>query len=304
MKSSTFIVKDGLEVPIYVYLWEPEDNPRAIVHLIHGMAEHAARYERVAMELTKIGCVCIADDHHGHGKSVSSIEEAGKLPGNYLDIVNSVHLVTETAKEKFPNLPVFVVGHSWGSFLSQYYIQNWGNELKGCILSGTSGSQPMLGLSRFLAKTICKFKGKDSPAKLLDKFAFGAFAKVFKPPRTDFDWLSRDNDEVDKYIEDPFCGFLCSNGYFLELMNLLTDVWNPEHEKQIPVDLPIFFIAGELDPVSTQTTTIKQIIDRYELNGIQDISSKFYPEARHEVFNETNREEVLKDVSNWIADHL
>lgn len=304
MKTSTFTVKDHLGIENHVYLWEPETDPKALVHFLHGMAEHGARYERVAEKLTELGCVCIADDHHGHGKTAISMENLGQLPGTYKDLVHAIHLVSLKAKEKFPNLPFFLIGHSWGSLIGQYYIQNWGKEVSACVLSGTSGGQPLLGVSRFLAKSISLFRGKNRAAKLLDKFAFGAFAKEFDPRRTDFDWLSRDNNEVDKYIADPMCGYVCSNGFFVELMSLLQDIWNPAHEMQIPLDLPIYMIAGENDPVSNKTQTIKNLIDRYELLGIQDLSHKFYPEARHEVFNETNRDEVIEDLAIWIQEHL
>lgn len=300
MKKTRIILKDDLNVDINVYIWEPENQPKAIIHFLHGMQEHGERYELVAKNFTERRILCIADDHHGHGESVSNPSYLGIIPGTYKDIVNAIHLVTIKVKEKFPNIPVFLLGHSWGSFLSQYYIQHWGHELDGCILSATTGRQPIIRIAKVIAKVISLFKGKDKPAKFLHNLVFGSYNNNFKPTRTNVDWLTRDIDIIDKYIVDPKSGFICSNKFYVQMTNLFIDIWNKQNENKIPKELPILFIAGTLDPLSEQTKGTIKLMKRYQKLGLSKLTHKLYPDGRHEILNEINRDEVYEDIISWI----
>ena len=307
MQSTTFYFKDKDGVEIFVYKWQPEGvSIKGIVQIAHGMAEHALRYERVAEHLTKAGYICYANDHRGHGKTAGDLEKTGYLgPGGWDSTVRDLKELTDYIKKENPNIPVFFLGHSWGSLMGQDYIQQWGNEIKGAILSGTNGTQSKLLL--FMGMLIAKSQLKKRPEKRnekLDQMTFGAYNKPYEPAETKFQWLSRDQDEVNKYVEDPYCGFVCSTSFFVEILKGLKKIWKKENELKIPKDLPILIMAGEKDPTNNMAKNLKVLIKRYKKYGIQDITEKIYKDARHEVFNEINREEVFQDLIKWLDEHL
>jgi len=307
MQSSTFTFKDKDGIEIFVYKWQPEGVPKAAVQIAHGMAEHALRYERVAEHLTQAGYICYANDHRGHGKTAGDLEKTGSLgQGGWDSTVEDLKELTDYIKKENPNIPFFFLGHSWGSLMGQDYIQQWGNEIKGVILSGTNGSQSKLLL--FLGMLIAKSQLKKGPEKRnekLDNMTFGAFNKPYEPnAETKFQWLSRDQDEVNKYVEDPFCGFVCTTSYFVEVLKGLKKIWKKENELKIPKDLPILIIAGEKDPSSNMGKALDILIKRYEKYGIKNITKKIYKDARHEVFNEINRDEVFQDLIEWLDGHI
>ncbi len=299
MKHETFTFKDGLGEDIYGYRWEPEGKPIGIVQFIHGMTEHAGRYEELAKILTAQGYLCIAEDHHGHGYTAPTTNKLGILPSDWKEIANDIHAVSKIVKKEYPDLELFIIGNSWGSYLAQYYIEKWGSEISGCILVGTSGAQPNLKFIRFFSTMMSFFK-KDSPGKFLAKRLFGIYNQHFKPIKTDFDWFSSDSKEVDKFIKDPRTGFIPSNGFFRELAKLLLYIWDTKNERKIPKNLPIYIMAGKEDSVSFGTHLISPLIKRYEDYGIKDVSWKYYSDARHDIFHELNRKEVFEDLLKWI----
>ncbi|MHA1282308.1 MAG: lysophospholipase [Promethearchaeota archaeon] len=315
MKSSTFYYKDQDGIDIFVYKWEPDSSPIAAVQISHGMAEHAKRYEHVAEALTNEGFIVYADDHRGHGMTAGDLTEAtlegnaGVLgPNGWEGTVNAIHELTKIIKKENPDLPVFYLGHSWGSLLGQDYIQRWGNELKGCILSGTTGksNKLLLKMGKLIAKKQLKKLGPTKPSETMDKLTFGAYNKPWnnEPDATGFEWLSRDKNEVKKYVDDPWCGFVCPASFYLEMLKGLEKIWKKENEMKIPKDLPIYIFAGTEDPVSRGTKDIMPLIKRYKSYGIKDITYKFYEGGRHEMFNEINKDEVIKDVIDWLKSHL
>jgi alpha-beta hydrolase superfamily lysophospholipase len=308
LKSTTFTFLDQEGVNIFVYKWAPaEGKVKGAIQIAHGMAEHAARYERFATALTQAGFVVYANDHRGHGKTAGSLDKAGIYAekDGFKLVVENMHQLTGTIKKENPGLPIFLFGHSMGSFLSQGYISLYANELKGCILSGSAGpGGALVSIGHFIATIISLISGRNQKSKLLDTMSFGAFNNAFKPNRTAFDWLSRENAEVDKYINDPWCGFVCTAGFFADLTAGLLWIHKATTMKQIPTSLPIYFVAGAKDPVGAETKSISDLISIYQKNGIKDIQSKFYPNARHEILNETNKEEVTTDIINWLNGHL
>ncbi len=203
MKKDTFSFKaaDGLQ--IFTYRWKPDNTAdiKGAIQIAHGMAEHAARYERFADALTKAGYVVYANDHRGHGKTAGSVEKLGYFADEmgWEKVVVDMHTLTGIIKKENPKKPVFLFAHSMGSFLSRYYSMHYGSELSGFVISGTAGDPGALGKVGMLVALIeAKIRGKKAQSKLLDKLSFGAFNNAFKPNRTAFDWLSRDNAEVDK----------------------------------------------------------------------------------------------------------
>ncbi len=307
MKSSTFTFKDHDGIEIFVYKWAPEGNAKAVVQIAHGMVEHAARYARLSENLTQAGYVVYANDHRGHGKTAKDLDKKGQIgPGGMESMVKDLKQLTDIIKKENLGLPVFLLGHSMGSFFSQAYIQQYGKELKGVILSGTNGhmSKLILTLGLMIAKGDVKKLGPNAPGVKMDKQSFGSYNKAFKPAKTKFDWLSRDEAEVQKYINDPWCGFVCPTSFYVELLTILSNIWKKTGEVNIPKDLPVYMFSGSMDPVGANTKGVVALFKRYQKLGIKDVTKKFYEGGRHESFNEINRDEVTKDIIAWLNAHV
>ena len=207
MHSEQFTLKTEDHVELYIYEWLPDDEPWAVVQIAHGMVEHSKRYERFADALTAKGIAVYANDHRGHGKTVKTEEEKGHFAdeNGWLKVANDLKLVTDKIKQKHPDLPIVLFGHSIGSFLSRLYAQRYGAVLSGLILSGTGSDPGFMGsLGLMIAKRELRKKGRRVKSELMNKLIFGGYNRAFKPVRTPFDWLSRDEEEVDKYIQDGF----------------------------------------------------------------------------------------------------
>ncbi len=307
MPASTFYfhAKDGHQ--IHTKKWTEATPLKAVVQIAHGMAEHIERYDAFANELVRHGIYVYGNDHRGHG-------ETGKASGapkyfsdenGFEKVVSDMYELTNLIRHEQGNVPIFLFGHSMGSFLARRYIQLYGNEISGVILSGTGGDPGFLGkIGRAVAKWECKRKGRTSPSPLLDKLSFGNFNKAFHPVRTQFDWLTRDKTEVDKYVEDPFCGGIFTAGFFHDLLVGLKIINNKKNIQLVPASLPIYLFSGSKDPVGNNTKGVQQVFNTFHKAGIQDITIKFYEDGRHEMLNETNRKEVYKDIINWIEARL
>jgi alpha-beta hydrolase superfamily lysophospholipase len=306
MKSSTFSYVDADGVTIFAYKWLPENGlPKAIVQISHGMQEHAGRYERFAAFLTGAGYGVYANDHRGHGKTALGADMQGRLgPGGWNGAVMALKRLNEIIKREYPGLPVFLLGHSWGSFLAQNFIERWGSELQGVLLSGTHGADPMVGLGVLLARLDVRMRGPFASGGILEQMSVGGLNKAFEPARTPKDWLNRDESEVDRYIADPYCGRPFPNGFYRDLAELLSKTWKPESERRVPKGLPIYLFAGTKDPVGKFTKTVVALAHRYKRYGIEDVTCKFYEGARHETLNETNRLEVMNDILSWLDSRL
>ncbi len=308
MKCDTFTYKAADGTRIFAYRWAPgsKDNIKAALQIAHGMAEHGARYERFAGELVKAGYAVYVNDHRGHGKTAGSLENVGffaEVEG-WNKVVDDMHVLTAIIKKENPKVPVFLLGHSMGSFLSRNYAMLHGGDIKGLILSGTAGDPGLLGkVGLFVAKREAARKGKKTKSPLLDKLSFGAYNKAFKPNRTKFDWLSRDNAEVDKYVADPYCGDVFSAGFFCDLVSGLAFISDNGNVAKIPRELPIYLFSGSMDPVGAKTKGVLQVYNSLVKAGIRDVTYKFYQDGRHEMLNETNRDEVFKDVIAWLNQH-
>ncbi|ABB14808.1 alpha/beta hydrolase [Carboxydothermus hydrogenoformans] len=304
MGSFNFLFKasDGQE--IYCYRWVPdkEQKLRAIVYIAHGMAETAARYERFALALTKEGYLVFAHDHRGHGKTAKSIEEIGYLgPDGFNRMVQDMKELIDFVKNENRELPIILFGHSMGSFLAQRYISLYGESINGVILSGTSCDPgPIVNLGIFLAKKEVEKYGPKHRSVRLTKLSFGNYNKKFKPNRTEFDWLSRDAEEVDKYINDPYCGGVFTASFYYDFLRGLKETFRRENLAKIPKELPIFIFSGDMDPVGNMGRGVLKLIKTYEKLGLKNVAYKLYPGGRHEMLNEINREEVVGDIINWL----
>lgn len=305
-QKSTFTFTDPDGFKNFVYKWAPEDSipVHGAVQIAHGAAEHALRYERFAEFLNQHGFVVFANDHRGHWMTAGTLDKAGICgEDGWFGIVKDARQLSEIIKEQYPDVPFFLFGHSMGSMIAQDYIQRWGDQLDGVILSGSVGGLgDNVDQTVALAEKMVQEQGSDVPSAVFGQM-FAGFNEPFEPGKTGFEWLSRDVDEVQKYVVDPWCGFPFTNGMTLEFLKGAIKIWSPENEAKIPNDLPMLVFSGALDPVGGNTLGVKALVDRYTENGVEEITLKFYEGGRHEMLNEINRDEVHQDVLDWLVAH-
>jgi len=291
----TFKDADGVEISYR--RWLPEGDARAIVQIAHGACEHSLRYERFATFLTGRGYAVYANDHRGHGVTAQATGVGKAGPRGWEGMVDDLREFGGVARADLGELPLVLFGHSMGSFLSQIFAQRYGSEIDGLVLSGSSGGMEGLDESIGALKAFVDGGAAEEPVPVL-----GPLNADFEPARTPSDWLSRDEAEVDKYEADPMCGSRAplTVGFVLDMLEHGKDAWAPAAEGRIPKQLPILFITGEADPVSQRGKTVHELSDRYRAAGIADVTALFYPDARHELLNEINRDEVQADVAAWL----
>lgn len=305
MKISNFTFKGEEDTDIYVYKYEPieKENINGIIQISHGMSEEAGRYKRFANYLTDNGYIVYINDHRGHGKSAENINRIGILAqkDGIHCIVKDLNKLTKIIKTENNGLPIFLFSHSMGSFAAQKYIIDYSEDIDGVILSGTNGLHGIeVDLGFLVAKVMSKIQGREKKAYLIDKLAFGGFNKKFKPNKSEFDWLSRDFKEVEKYIENEYCGVVFSNGYFYDLFKLFKEIRNTNNLKKINSKLPIYIFAGDKDPVGKFGKGVTKLYENYKKVGIENVEFKLYSGGRHEMLNEINKDEVINDTINWI----
>lgn len=306
MESSTLAISAADGTSLNTYRWLPDGPPRAIVQIAHGMAEHAARYARFAEALTGAGYAVYANDHRGHG-GTGSRDDHGYFADRdgFATVVGDLGSVTEFAQAEHPGLPVVLIGHSMGSFLSRAYAAQHGSRLAGLVLSGTAGDPgPLAAVGKRVAATQARLRGRRHTSTLMDKLTFGQYNNAFKPNRTDFDWLSRDDAEVDAYVADPLSGNVFTAGFYSDLIGGLQQVNRQAAFTAVPTDLPILVISGDRDPVGDDGKGPRQVADRYSAAGVTDVTAVIYPEGRHEMLNETNRDEVVAGILDWLDTRL
>ena len=296
-----------IEIPradhtIFVRVWRPEAPPKAVVQVVHGLGEHSGRYARFAEALVGAGYAVYAHDHRGHGERCPPADLGFFAEsGGWRKLLDDIDAVARRASADFPGLKRVFFGHSMGSFLGQTYIAEHGAELAAAILSGTSGPPPTI---LALGKRVVAFErwrqGPRGKSGLVQALLFGEQNKPFKPARTAFDWLSRDPAEVDKYVADPLCGFPLTNQLAADLVGALGDLASPALSARIPKTLPIYVVSGSADPVGAK---IQGLLDVYRAAGL-DVTAKIYKDGRHEMLNETNRDEVTRDLISWLDARL
>ena len=315
---------------VFVHAWTPDaaradamrahavpvDAVRAVVVVAHGMAEHGARYARFGEALSARGYAVYAPDHRGHGRTAGSDDRLGWAGADgWNGMVRDLERLLDLARAAHPGAPLVLFGHSMGSVLAQRVAQRRGGELAGLILSGTMSAAPGLPLAIAAASALALGPGARKPSPLL-KQRFAEFNRPFAASAagaadgaaatdpTGFEWLSRDEAEVRKYADDPWCGFAFSNRLTLDMLRGYGDVWKPANEACLPKELPVLLFAGERDPVGDQTAAVRALAERYRALGLRDVQTAFYPDARHETLNETNRDEVVRDVLAWLDDQF
>ena len=301
MKSSDFEVTTVDGATLFVHGWVV-DQPKAIVQVLHGMAEHGARYGRLAEALANGGYCTYAHDHRGHGRSIAE----GGRPGHKADsdgwnrIVEDAHGVNREIARRHPGLPIIVLGHSMGSVVLQQLLFEHPNDMIAAALSGSNGKPPPIAsLGKWVARIERLRVGRRNPSPILQKLTFDEYNKAFAPNRTEFDWLSRDPEEVDKYVQDPLCGFAVSTQVWIDMLAALDRIAKPSNIAKVPKGMPLYLFAGGRDPVGDFGKGMKNLYDAYKRAAIFDVRLKLYPNGRHEMLNETNRQEVVDDFIAW-----
>jgi alpha-beta hydrolase superfamily lysophospholipase len=275
---------------IATYSWDTATKPPlGVVQIAHGIAEHALRYDRLAQALTNAGWLVYANDHRGHGKSVSDSVPLGSFgEAGWPALVQDVVAFSTQLQALHPELPLFLLGHSMGSFASQEVLLDHSALYKGVILSGSTALD-------VLAQGLAASAG-DGPVELT------AFNAGFEN-RTGYEWLSRDEAEVDKYVADPLSGFDLADDTIPQLFASAPRLGDPDALSKIVSSLPILIVSGQDDPVSGGGQLVEILAQRYKDAGVKDVTLRLFPGARHEIFNETNRHEITEYVIGWLAGH-
>lgn len=288
---------DGHDIPLQI--WRPDGKPTRALQIVHGLGEHAGRYQRFAEAAAARGMVVYCHDHRGHGEHA---DQHGYFAGKngWATVVADVHAVFREIREQYPDLPVVLLGHSMGSYISQSFLMRNSPEVAALILSASTWpSRIKLAFARVLARFESWRLDRHRSSKLLDSLGFASFNKPFRPARTELDWLTRDAAEVDKYIADPLCGGPYTTSLWLDLTAGLAEITSDTALRRIDASLPILITGGEADPVGGDKGMTK-LLQHYAQTGHQRLRVKIYPDARHEMLNETNRDEVSGDWLDWI----
>lgn len=284
---------------LFGYFWKSE-NPIANVIIITGMEEHSLRYDDFATYLNKEGFNVYCIDHFGQGENVHpDMKNRGVWPkSGYRKMVKAVDKLV--AKIRITCKPLFIFAHSMGSFMAQEYIQRYTHHVSKVVLCGTGAQNPVAGIGYQLARLVCLFKGRNKKAVLLDKLMFGSFNSGIENPKTKYDWLSYNEENVAKYIEDPLCGFGPNNGFCLEFLKGLKRLYRKKFLQRIRKDMDILIISGKDDPVSKFGKDIKRLEEMYKSYNIKNVNSIIYENMRHEILNEDDKEKVYQDVVKFL----
>ncbi len=304
----TFPSSDGVHT-IWGTLWLPDGQPpRAVVQIVHGVAEYVERYEAFARYLTRQGYAVCGEDHLGHGRTGQQGERMGYFgtEHGWDTVVADVRQLRVQMGERFPGLPYFLLGHSMGSFLARTYLCRYPGTVDGCILSGT-GQEPraVVRSGWLVASLLCKMKGPQWVSGLVYNLSLGRYNRKFRPNRTPADWICRDEEVVDCYLRDPLCTFRPTVGMFRDMLGGLLEISRPDSLEKMDRATPIYLFSGTQDPVGGDGLSgVHWVYQRFRRCGVEDVRLKEYPGGRHEMLNECNRDEVYRDVLDWLEEHL
>jgi alpha-beta hydrolase superfamily lysophospholipase len=284
-------------------MWAPEGKSRGLVHIIHGMAEHSARYGRLADALVQAGWSVIAHDQRGHGETARTTSDLGFFApdGGWDKVVDDVVRIREAGRSRASSGPVVLLGHSMGSYVAQSAVLRHGG-VEALVLTGTTLNQgPLVSAGRRIARFERWRVGPRSTSWLLTRLSFGQFARTIPSRTTDFDWLSRDPAEVKRYIDDPLCGFDATTQLWIDLLDAFKELADPVRISRIPADLPILVMCGSADPVNEQGRGFRALQALYERCGLRHATFVLDDGARHEVFNETNRDTFTQRLVDFLG---
>lgn len=285
----------------------PDGKPRAVVQIAHGIAEHIDRYRPFMEFLADNGFVAAGNDHLGHGKSIRVPAEQGFFAekDGWWRVVDDMDKLHDIMSKEYPELPYVLFGHSMGSFLTRTYLIKHPDRYDAVILSGTGHQSPALVLGgNAAASVMAKLNGAMGDGAKLDSLAFGTYLSKIENPRTKFDWLSRDAEQVDKYIADPLCGFVGKIGLYRDMMQGIKFITNEKNLAQMNKEKPVYFMSGDGDPVGDYGKGVERAYKAFCNAGLHDVFMRLYPGGRHEMLNETNKEQVYQDILNWLNEKI
>ena len=302
-----FPSKDG-NTEIHTIEWKPEGEVRAVLQICHGMVEYIKRYDEFAQFLCEKGFYVVGNDHLGHGKSVQSKSEYGFFEKKYGNacVLGDIHTLRQRTVKKYPEMPYFILGHSMGSSLLRQYIQMYGNGLSGVVLMGvvTDHRRSSLLFVKQLCRLMAAVRGWHYRSRMVDELVTGSFNKKFKPSVTRADWITSDKEHLDAYVTDPLCSFMFTVNAYYSMMAGMLGMQKKENISMIPKSLPVLFVSGAEDPVGNFGKGVRKVCEIYKSAGLRDVSLKLYEGDRHEILNETNREQVYQELYEWFEEKL
>ena len=282
-----------------------QQPPKAIVQIVHGMCEHMGRYAELMQTLAEQGFAVCGEDHLGHGRSAGKDGLGYFAPQNgWKYLVQDTRQLTILMQGQYPDLPVFLLGHSMGSFIAREYMAEYGTALSGVLLSGTGGANPLQKPGLALVQGLKLAKGGHYRSTFVNNLAFGSFGKAIKNPRTPSDWLTRDCAEVDRYLADPLCSFIFTLSAYEDLLRLTGAVSGKPWAQRVPKNLPVLLYSGDQDPVGNFGAGVRQVYGWLTDAGVREVQIKLYPQGRHEMHNELNRDEVYADILQFLHQHI
>ncbi|MGE9940677.1 alpha/beta fold hydrolase [Bariatricus sp. SGI.161] len=301
-KEFCYPSRDGV-TQIHAVEWIPEGEVKGVLQICHGMVEYINRYHDFAEYMCERGYYVTGHDHLGHGKSIRNEEDYGyfeEKKGNQF-VIGDIQKLREMTTEKYPDVPYYMLGHSMGSFLLRQYLTMYGKGLSGAIIMGT-GYQggAVLNMGQLVCRVIAAFKGWRYRSRFVDKLSFGSYNKRFEPGETSKDWITSDKDHRQKYVNDPLCSFMFTLGGYYQMFEGMKVLTRKESMERIPKDLPVLFVAGADDPVGAFGKGVEKVYKKYKTAGMQQVSMHLYEGDRHEILNETDREQVYEDLYQWI----
>lgn len=302
-----FPSKDG-NTEIHTIEWKPEGEVRAVLQICHGMVEYIKRYDEFAQFLCEKGFYVVGNDHLGHGKSVQSKSEYGFFEKKYGNacVLGDIHTLRQRTVKKYPETPYFMLGHSMGSSLLRQYIQMYGNGLSGVVLMGvvTDHRRSSLLFVKQLCRLMAAVRGWHYRSRMVDELVTGSFNKKFKPSVTRADWITSDKEHLDAYVTDPLCSFMFTVNAYYSMMAGMLGMQKKENISMIPKSLSVLFVSGAEDPVGNFGKGVRKVCEIYKSAGLRDVSLKLYEGDRHEILNETNREQVYQELYEWFEEKL
>lgn len=298
----TFPSADG-KTTIHAIEWLPEGQARAVLQIAHGVSEYALRYAPLAEFLTARGYAVTANDHIGHGQSLTPGAPLAHFTSADAAVDDLYRLRSRTGKA-FPGRSCFLLGHSMGSYLTRSYLIRYPGTLAGAILMGTGQMRPLdIAYCSLIARRDARKYGWEHTSPAVNRLSFHKYNKQFHPTRTDYDWLSADPANVDRYLADPLCGADASLALCRETLRLMRAVQKPENLRRMNLSTPILFLSGGMDPVGGCGREVARARDSFRRAGVREVRMKLYPGCRHEILNDTCRQEVFGDVLAWCGAH-
>lgn len=302
--ADTFDFPGAQGTPVVGYHW-PTSDPRGIVQLVHGGAEHAGRYDEMAQALNGVGISVYAEDHRGHGLTAQQHGRPGDTgPANsFVNICEDVMTLSRLARGQYPDLPLFLFGHSLGSLITQRILLSHSDLYQGVILSGSPDINTVAA-ARELVAAEAERVGRNGVSDVLEEAIISTFANAIPDARTSQDWLSRDPAEVQRYLDDPLCGFPLCTGAWLDLIDAMLCTADRSGVQTVRTDLPAYIFSGSADPVHNNWEAVSRLHSNYCHAGLTDIQVRSYSGGRHEMLKETNRAQVMEDLLLWLETHM